>query len=239
MVCCCTSPNHLFFHLYHSPSGCPSDPPLWVCFCECAAHVKLAHSPSAIIHFFYFWSTVGGEVGTRYVYQYHWSVFPLWHINIPSMTADLPPHRSADFLCSCLVLRAGEQTVHADTVSSPTRLSLRFLTQCWIPWTGSDTSVLPHNDEIFFLVILESNVGSLIQCHMCEAPTQFSKFTRTVFLLVLQAYCSSTCRNPHFCWHMIWLFYYRPFYSIIKNVCVHFVSGKCMIPHSFRQVSKF
>lgn len=32
--------------------------------------------------------------------------FPLWHRNIPFMTTELTPHRPADFLCNCLMLRA-------------------------------------------------------------------------------------------------------------------------------------
>ena len=63
-------------------------------------------------------------------------------------------------------------------------------------------SVLPHNDEILFLVILKSNVGSLlIQCHMCEAPTQFIIFTRTAsfpsLLLHLQESTLLLAHNCH------------------------------------------
>lgn len=69
--------THLFFHAYHSPSGCPFDRLLYPPHCAlvCALHVALAYGLPAIIHFLYLWSNGGGEAGAQKVYQYHWSVF--------------------------------------------------------------------------------------------------------------------------------------------------------------------
>lgn len=75
-------------------------PPL----CVCVANVERAYVLSSILLVIYrrrwSWNTACLSISLV--------CFPLWHINIPFMTAELTPHRSADFLCNCLTLRAGK-----------------------------------------------------------------------------------------------------------------------------------
>lgn len=116
VVCCCTSQKHLLFHLYHSPSGCPSDhlytSPHHQCVSMCAVHAEVAHHhPFPLLYLL-------GEVKLEHSLSTNIAglSFRCDTETSPFMTAKLTPHRSADFLCNCLVLRAGKQIVHSESV---------------------------------------------------------------------------------------------------------------------------
>lgn len=80
-------------------------PPV-VCACVCVCTVKPGHAYITSLHHhpFPLLLIYRGRLSWNLACTpLSWSVVPLWHINIPYVSPEFKPRRSADFLCICLL----------------------------------------------------------------------------------------------------------------------------------------